>query len=71
MKAMVLCNICNMEENRTPLALMDLPVPVPSKDIFNNVWFFKGRVFVDSKTAVKVEFGCALTGTGPAGGGSG
>lgn len=29
----------------------------------SNVWFFKGRVLVDNKTAVKVNFGCALTET--------
>ena len=28
-----------------------------------NVWFFKGRVLVDHKTAVKVDFGCAITDT--------
>ncbi len=27
-----------------------------------NVWFFKGRVLVDNRTAVKVDFGCAITG---------
>jgi 3-hydroxyacyl-[acyl-carrier-protein] dehydratase len=26
-----------------------------------NVWFFKGRVLVDNRTAVKVDFGCAIT----------
>ena len=25
-----------------------------------NVWFFKGKVLVDNKTAVKVDFGCAI-----------
>ena len=25
-----------------------------------NVWFFKGKVTVDDKTALKVDFGCAL-----------
>jgi len=30
-----------------------------------NAWFFKGKVVVGAKTAVKVEFGCALTDTGP------
>lgn len=28
---------------------------------FSNVWFFKGRVLVNNKTAVKVDFGCSLT----------
>lgn len=28
-----------------------------------NVWFFKGKVLVDNKTAVKVDFGCAITDT--------
>ena len=28
-----------------------------------NAWFFKGKVLVDAKTAVKVDFGCALTET--------
>jgi 3-hydroxyacyl-[acyl-carrier-protein] dehydratase len=26
-----------------------------------NAWFFKGKVMVDNKTAVKVDFGCAIT----------
>ena len=26
-----------------------------------NAWFFKGKVLVKNKTAVKVAFGCALT----------
>ena len=25
-----------------------------------NAWFFKGKVLVDDKTAVKVDFGCAI-----------
>ena len=29
MKAMVLNKLCNLTENQTPLALMELPVPVP------------------------------------------
>ncbi|MEN8232572.1 MAG: 3-hydroxyacyl-ACP dehydratase FabZ [Thermodesulfobacteriota bacterium] len=28
-----------------------------------NVWFFKGKVLVEDKTAVKVDFACALTET--------
>jgi propanol-preferring alcohol dehydrogenase len=32
MKAMVLNHLCNLEENRSPLELMDLPVPNPQKD---------------------------------------
>jgi 3-hydroxyacyl-[acyl-carrier-protein] dehydratase len=28
-----------------------------------NAWFFKGKVLVDNKTAVKVAFGCAITDT--------
>jgi 3-hydroxyacyl-[acyl-carrier-protein] dehydratase len=39
---------------------------------FSNVWFFKGRVLVRNKTAVKVDFGCALTeADSPAGTGAG
>lgn len=26
-----------------------------------NAWFFKGKVLVDNKAAVKVDFGCAIT----------
>ena len=26
-----------------------------------NAWFFKGRVLVENRTAVKVDFGCAIT----------
>ena len=32
-----------------------------------NAWFFKGKVLVDAKTAVKVDFGCALTETNSTG----
>jgi 3-hydroxyacyl-[acyl-carrier-protein] dehydratase len=32
-----------------------------------NAWFFKGKVLVDGKTAVKVDFGCALTETNSTG----
>jgi alcohol dehydrogenase, propanol-preferring len=32
MKAMVLNNICKLEENNHPLELVDLPIPVPKKD---------------------------------------
>jgi 3-hydroxymyristoyl/3-hydroxydecanoyl-(acyl carrier protein) dehydratase len=28
-----------------------------------NAWFFKGKVLVEDKIAVKVDFGCALTET--------
>jgi 3-hydroxyacyl-[acyl-carrier-protein] dehydratase len=28
---------------------------------FGNAWFFRGKVLVDNKTAVKVNFGCAIT----------
>jgi 3-hydroxymyristoyl/3-hydroxydecanoyl-(acyl carrier protein) dehydratase len=28
-----------------------------------NAWFFKGKVLVEDKTAVKVDFACALTET--------
>ena len=28
-----------------------------------NAWFFKGKVLVEDKTAVKVDFGCALSET--------
>jgi 3-hydroxyacyl-[acyl-carrier-protein] dehydratase len=28
-----------------------------------NVWFFKGKILVDNRTAVKVDFGCAITDT--------
>jgi len=31
MKAMVLTSLCNLEENRAPLKLMELPVPVPNE----------------------------------------
>jgi len=27
-----------------------------------NVWFFKGKVLVDNRTAVRVDFGCTITG---------
>ena len=29
----------------------------------DNAWFFKGKILVGGKTAVKVNFGCALTAT--------
>jgi len=28
-----------------------------------NAWFFKGKVLIDDKTAVKVDFGCTITDT--------
>jgi len=28
-----------------------------------NVWFFKGKVLLDNRTAVKVDFGCTIAGT--------
>ena len=31
MKAMVLKRLCNLTDNRTPLELMELPVPVPGE----------------------------------------
>ena len=38
MKAMVLSELCNLEENKTPLRLADLPDPVPGeKDILVKV----------------------------------
>ncbi len=38
MKAMVLKRLCNLKENRTPLELMELPVPVPgAKEILLKV----------------------------------
>ena len=30
-----------------------------------NAWFFKGKVLVDSRVAVKVDFGCAITDIDP------
>ena len=30
---------------------------------FGNAWFFRGKVLVGNKTAVKVDFGCAITDT--------
>jgi len=35
-------------------------IKVIVKEIVGNVWFMKGSVLVDNKTAVKVEFGCML-----------
>lgn len=32
MKAMVLTKLCNLEENQTPLKLMELPMPVPGEN---------------------------------------
>ena len=29
-------------------------------ETMGNVWFFKGKVTVDGKTALKVDFGCTL-----------
>ena len=30
-----------------------------------NAWFFKGKVVVDDRVALKVDFGCAITNTEP------
>ena len=32
-------------------------------ETIGNAWFFKGKVLVEDKTAVKVDFGCALSET--------
>jgi len=35
-------------------------IQVKVDESVGNVWFFKGKVTVDDKTALKVDFGCAL-----------
>ena len=35
-------------------------IQVTLNENIGNVWFFKGKVMVEDKVAVKVEFGCAL-----------
>ncbi|MGW8161769.1 MAG: 3-hydroxyacyl-ACP dehydratase FabZ family protein [Desulfobulbales bacterium] len=41
-------------------------IQVTLDENIGNVWFFKGKVLVGDKTAVTVDFGCALTGKAPA-----
>jgi len=36
---------------------------VSLNEILGNAWFFKGKVLVEEKTAVKVDFGCTITET--------
>jgi 3-hydroxyacyl-[acyl-carrier-protein] dehydratase len=36
---------------------------VSLEENIGNAWFFKGKVLVDDKTAVKVDFGCTITDT--------
>jgi len=40
---------------------------VSLKENIGNAWFFTGKVLVGNKTAVKVDFGCAVTDTETAG----
>ena len=35
-------------------------IQVKVDEIIGHAWFFKGKVTVDDKTALKVDFGCAL-----------
>jgi 3-hydroxyacyl-[acyl-carrier-protein] dehydratase len=35
-------------------------IQVGIDETIGNVWFFKGKVTVGGKTALKVDFGCAL-----------
>ena len=35
-------------------------IKVTVDEIISDVWFMKGRVLLDEKMAVKVEFGCML-----------
>lgn len=42
-----------------------IKVHVTIEENIGNAWFFRGKVFVQDKTAVRVDFGCALTDGGP------
>ena len=35
-------------------------IQVKTDEKIGNAWFFKGKVTVDDKTALKVDFGCTL-----------
>jgi 3-hydroxyacyl-[acyl-carrier-protein] dehydratase len=40
-----------------------IKIHVTLDENIGNAWFFKGKVLVEDKTAVKVNFGCALSET--------
>ena len=40
-----------------------IKIHVTLDENIGNAWFFKGKVLVEDKTAVKVDFGCALSET--------
>lgn len=59
----VLTRIKNAKFKKTVKPGDTIRMRVTLDENIGNVWFFKGKVLVDSQVAVKVDFGCTLTGT--------
>lgn len=62
-KAPVLTRIKGAKFKREVKPGDTIRVHVTLDENIGNAWFFKGKVLVDNKTAVKVAFGCAITET--------
>lgn len=60
-KAPVLTRIKSAKFKREVKPGDTIRMQVTLDENLGNAWFFKGKVLVDGKTAVKVDFGCALT----------
>ena len=59
----VLTRIKNAKFKRTVKPGDTIRMLVTLDENIGNVWFFKGKILVDSQVAVKVDFGCTLTDT--------
>jgi len=62
-KAPVLTRIRGAKFKREVKPGETIRMQVTLEENIGNAWFFKGKVLVGGKTAVKVEFGCAITET--------
>ena len=62
-KAPVLTRIKGAKFKREVKPGDTIKIHVTLDENIGNAWFFKGKVLVEDKTAVKVDFGCALSET--------
>jgi 3-hydroxyacyl-[acyl-carrier-protein] dehydratase len=62
-KAPVLTRIKGAKFKREVKPGDTIKIHVTLDENIGNAWFFKGKVLVEDKTAVKVDFGCALSQT--------
>jgi 3-hydroxyacyl-[acyl-carrier-protein] dehydratase len=62
-KAPVLTRIKGAKFKREVKPGDTIKIHVTLDENIGNAWFFKGKVLVEDKTAVKVNFGCALSET--------